>query len=353
LRSLLQPYAADPEIRLVELQNEVSPSGAAGVSWVRALLPTLHSVLPRTPSTVSVSGTEGPSGFARLLRGLRGAPLDVADMHFYGSEDSAYGWMLAAKRAAGPLPLFVGETGSPVEDSAAGPAAANLDQAHWFSVVYAAARSAGVPAPAPWTLNDFTPGTVPGAPATSPQNHFGLYTAAGQPRPAALVVRAAFSGRSASTSNLNFALAGKNGQPMVWARDLPTQGVLAYDPRVGYLRSGSVRLSATRLSRRGAPSYYLVPDKPAVPGQIWTVSVWATGTRVNGTAQLALAWFSSRGSFMGDSSSAPLPQGNPGWTELVVHAQVPPGATSVQMHLKSYGVAGSVWFADVGITVSP
>jgi hypothetical protein len=348
LRSLLRPYAADPEIRLAELKNEVVPSNAVEVAWVRALLPTLRSVLPLTPSTVSVFGT----GFAQLRSELRGAPLDVADMHFYASELSAYGWMLAAKRAAGPLPLFVGEAGDPVNDTAAGPAAAELDQAHWFSVVFAAARAAGVPAPAPWTLNDFAPGTVPGHSLVSSENHFGLYTMTGRARPAAQVVREAFSGRIASTSNLDFTQAGSDGQPVVWSRYLPTQGNLAYDPRVGHQRPGSVRLSATQISPRGAPGYFLVPDNPPLPGQLWQVSAWASGSDVTGTAQLALAWFSSQGTYLGDTSSAPLPQGNPGWTRLLVRTGVPAGATSVQIHLQSYGVAGTVWFTDVGIKVS-
>jgi hypothetical protein len=194
LRSLLRPYADDPEIRLAEIKNEVDPSDAAEVSWVRALLPALHSVLPRTPTTVSVSGATGPAGFSRLLRELHSVPLDVADMHFYGSAQSAFGWMLAAKRAAGPLPLFIGEVGYPADNTTRGQAAADVAQAHWFSVVFAAARAAGVGFPAPWTLNDFMRGTVPGAAAESSQNRFGLYTTAGQPRPAALAVKQAFIG---------------------------------------------------------------------------------------------------------------------------------------------------------------
>jgi hypothetical protein len=358
LRSLLQPYASNPEIRLVELKNEVDPGSAAEVHWLRALLPTLRSVLPGTPSTVSVPSTPGPSGFTQLRRELRGVPLDVADIHFYGSEQKAYGWMLAAKRAAGPLPLFVGEAGSPVEGGPAavgpvGPAAADLDQAHWFSVVFTAARAAGIPPPAPWTLNDFTPGTVPGGgTGVSQQNYFGLYTLTGQQRPAALVVRQAFSGRSASTSNLGLSLSGGDWEPMIWSPFLPDQGILAYDPRVGHLRPGSVRLSDTRISQRGAPSFFLVPANPAIPGQLWSVSAWATGTHVNGTAELALGWFDSHGSYLGASSSAPLPRGNPGWTQLLVRTQVPAGAVSVQVHLKSFGVAGTVWFAGVSIAVS-
>lgn len=68
LRSLLRPYAADPEICLVELPNEVDPRAPAEVTWMCALLPTLRAVLPRMPSTVSVSGTTGPGGFALLAR---------------------------------------------------------------------------------------------------------------------------------------------------------------------------------------------------------------------------------------------------------------------------------------------
>ena len=100
----------------MELKNEVDPSDAAEVAWVRALLPTLRSVMPQTPSTVSVSGTEGPVGFTQLRSELDGAPLDVADMHYYGSEGSAYGWMLSAKQAAGSLPLFIGEIGDAVTE---------------------------------------------------------------------------------------------------------------------------------------------------------------------------------------------------------------------------------------------
>jgi hypothetical protein len=351
LRSFLGPYADDPEIQLVELKNEVDPWNPAEVGWVRALLPTLRSVLPRTPSTVSVSGVAGPSGFVWLRDQLHGAPLDVADMHFYGDELSAYSWMLAAKQAAGPLPLFVGEIGHPAVSGRAGFEAAALAQAHWFSVVFAAARAAGVPPPAPWTLNDFKPGSIP-PPVSSPDEyHFGLYTWTGPPRLSALVVNRAFRGLSTATSNLAFGLGARNGLPMVWSTFLSTQGLLAYDRNVGHRQPGSVRLSNTRLSSMGAPLFYLVPTTPVISGQFWTVSVWAKGTGVNGTAQLSLAWFNSDVSYMGDSNSSPLPQGNSGWTRLLVTARVPPEARSLLICLKSYDNAGTVWFDDVHIAV--
>lgn len=352
LRSLLQHYAADPEVRLVELKNEVNPSDAKQITWVRSLLTYLRSIMPRTPITVSVSGTQGPPGFARLRKELSNAPLDVADLHFYGREGSAYTWMLAAKRAAGSLPLFIGEIGYPAEDGPGGLKAAELYQAHWFDVVFAAARAVGVSIPAPWTLNDFEPGAIPWR-APPVQYDFGLYTTTGQPLPAASVVKDAYKGLGSNTSNLGFDLSGDNGLPAVWSPYLPSQGILAYDPNVGRLRHGSVSLSNTRLSSLGMPSFYLVPVNPAIPSQLWTVSVWAKGIDVNGTAEITLAWFDSSGAFLRNSNSAALPHGNPNWTDLSVRARVPSDAASVQIHLRSFNVSGTVWFDDVHITVSP
>jgi hypothetical protein len=357
LRELLDPYASDPEIQLIELQNEVDPSDTAAVTWVRALLPTLRSVMPHTPSTVSVSGTAGPAGFAQLRTELAGSPLDVADIHLYGSDANAYGWMLAAKRAAGPLPLFIGEAGFPVTISSyGGLEAAELQQAQWFSVVFAAARAAGVPPPAPWILYDFEPGAIPALvhdQVNQPEAyHFGLYSATGQWRPSVWVVRQAFAGQNVAFSDFTAGLSGMSSL-LVWTPTVSQPGELAYDPNVGYLRPGSIRLSDTPRGQGKAPAFSLVPTDPAIPGQLWTVSVWAKGINVNGIAQLSLAWFDSANAYLGETNSSPLPPGNPPWTQLVVRTRVPPGATSVQLILKSNGVAGTVWFDDVQITVSP
>ena len=357
LKQLLDPYASDPEIQLIEIKNEIDPSNAAEVTWARALLPTLRSVMPRTPSTVSVSGAEGPAGFAQLRSELTGSPLDVADIHLYGDDTNAYGWMLAAKRAAGPLPLLIGEAGYPVTASRySGPEAGELRQAQWFSVVFAAARAAGIPPPAPWTLYDFKPGAIPALVKDQVQNpnaySYGLYSATGQWRPAVWVVERAFAGQGVAFSDSTSGLSGMNSL-LVWTPYLPQLGELAYDPNVGYLRPGSVRLSGTRLGQAGAPSFTLVPAHPAIPGQLWTVSVWAKGINVNGVAQLSLSWFDSAGTYLGEVHSNLLPSGNPPWTGLVVRTRVPPDAAAIELFLKSYDVAGTVWFDDVHIAVSP
>jgi hypothetical protein len=355
LKSFLSPYASDPEIQLVELKNEVDPADSAEVAWVRALLPTLRSAMPRTPSTVSVSGVAGPSGFRRLARELAGSPLDVADMHFYDHELSAYSWMLAAKRAAGPLPLFIGEIGAPsVDDNGSGTAAAAYEQAHWYSVVFAAAHAAGVATPAPWTLYDFKPGTVPSAKSDPEQSYYyGLYSDTGKWRPSVDVVKAAFADRSIDTSNLNFNLAGQNKLPMIWSLSHSGQGDLAYDSKVKHLGSDSVRISGTGPCFIGSSSFFLVPTQPAISGQQWTVSAWAKGVDVSGVAQVSLSWFDPAGAYVGNKASDALAQGDPAWTKLTVAARVPRNATGVVVHLKSCGVMGTVWFANVQISVAP
>lgn len=353
LKEFLAPYASDPEIQLVELRNEVDPSDAAEVAWLRALLPTLRSVMPRTPSTVSVSGTEGPAGFTQLKEELSGSPLDVADIHFYGSELTAYSWMVAAKRAAGSLPLFIGEIGYPsTDESGDGAAAAAYAQAHWYSVVFAAARAAGVSTPAPWTLYDFKPGTIPATEDDPSAYNYGLYSATGQVRPSVSVVAAAFAGQSVDTSNLDFKLVGQNNMPMVWAAYFANQGKLAYDPNTTYLGSDSVSLSDTQLSNSGSPSFYMVPTNPVISGQQWTVSAWAKGVNVNGAAQVSLSWYNADGTYIGETSGEALAHGDTTWTKLTVSTRVPANATGVALYLKSSGVAGTVWFADVQIAVS-
>jgi hypothetical protein len=353
LRSLLRPYSDDPEIQLVELKDEVDPADSAAVAWVRALLPALRSVMRRTPSTVSVSGMTGPSGFARLRNELGRAPLDVADMHCYENERSAYSWMLAAKKAAGPLPLFIGELGDPATDShGASTAAAAYQQAHWFSVVFAAARAAGVPTPAPWTLYNFKPGTIPPAERDPQQYYYGLYSDTGKWRPSVDVVKAAFAGRNVETSNLDFSLIADDKLPMVWSSHLSGQQDVPSDPDTKYRGSGVFGLSETAPCVAGAPSLSLVPTNPAIPGQLWTVSVWVRGVDVNAITQVSLSWFDSAGSFVGNVASDPLRRGNSTWTRLSVRTRVPPQVTGVALDLNACGGWGTIWFANVQISVT-
>jgi len=56
----------------------------------------------------------------------------------------------------------------------------------------------GLPTPAPWILNDFSPGAIPpkSRAANLPAEYgYGLFQLNGTPKPAAAVVRRAFTGR--------------------------------------------------------------------------------------------------------------------------------------------------------------
>jgi endo-1,4-beta-mannosidase len=195
--SLLSRYRGDPRIAVVELHNEVSPQDHAAVAWVRAMLPYLSTVLPGTLRTVSVPSVP-PRDFALFTRELKNSPPDFWDFHYYGPPGDAYSVLRSVEALAAPRPLFVGETGYSTNLTQGDQAGQQQAQAAYYRAVFSAASVLGLPAPAPWTLYDFSPGAIP---AQSPAAHrpaqygYGLFHPNGSPKPAAAVVRRAFSGR--------------------------------------------------------------------------------------------------------------------------------------------------------------
>jgi endo-1,4-beta-mannosidase len=195
--SLLSRYRNDPRIAVVELQNEVNPQNHAAVAWVSRLLPYLSAVLPGTLRTVSAASVP-PHVFALLIRELRKSPPDFWDYHYYGPPQDAYSVLSQIKALSGRVPLFIGETGYSTDGSVQGMAAADQAQAAYYRAVFGAAAALRLPAPAPWTLNDFSLRAIPPSPGShdAAQHGFGLFQLNGSPKPAAAVVRGAFSGSS-------------------------------------------------------------------------------------------------------------------------------------------------------------
>jgi hypothetical protein len=102
------------------------------------------------------------------------------------------------KALAASRPLFVGETGYSTDGTPGDQAAQEQAQAAYYQAVFTAAAELGLPSPAPWILNDFSPGAIPpisGIADEPAQYGFGLFQLNGTPKPAAAVVRAAFSGK--------------------------------------------------------------------------------------------------------------------------------------------------------------
>jgi hypothetical protein len=127
---------------------------------------------------------------------LRNSPPNFWDYHYYGPPADARSVLGRIKALAAPRPLFIGETGYSTDATPGDRAAREKAQAVYYRAVFTAAAALGLPAPAPWTLNDFFPGAIPPSPAAHEpaQYGYGLYRLNGTPKPAAAVVRRAFSG---------------------------------------------------------------------------------------------------------------------------------------------------------------
>lgn len=192
--SLLSSYRDDPRIVVVELHNEIKPQDPAAVAWVTKMLPYLSTVMPRTLRTVSTPNVHAEA-FALFTRELRYSPPSFWDYHYYGPAGDAYSELGRIKALATPRPLFVGETGYSTDGPPGDPAAQEQAQADYYRAVFTAAAALGLPAPAPWILNDFYPmGIPPGRMADQPVSYgFGLFQPDGVAKPAAAVVRMAFS----------------------------------------------------------------------------------------------------------------------------------------------------------------
>jgi hypothetical protein len=194
--SLLSRYRDDPRIAVVELQNEVAPQNREAVAWVTTMLPYLSTVMPGTLRTVS-TGSVSPGVFALFTQELKNSPPSFWDYHYYGPAGDAYPLLSRIKALADPRPLFVGETGYSTDGTPGDQAAQEQTQAAYYRAVFTAAATLGLPAPAPWTLNNFSPGAIPPSPAANDpaQYGYGLFQLNGTPKPAAAVVRRAFSGK--------------------------------------------------------------------------------------------------------------------------------------------------------------
>lgn len=202
ISSLLSHYQHDGRIAVVELHNEIYPQDKPAMAWVRTLLPYLSKVLPGTLRTVSTASIS-PQDFQLFTKELGRSRPDFWDYHFYGPAKDALTRLGRLKQIAAPQPLFIGEFGYSTEQppSAEQPATAGTQptplqaQATWYQTVFAATEALQLPRPAPWTLNDFSPGAIPPGQTASDasQYGYGLYEVNGAPKPAAAVVAHAFA----------------------------------------------------------------------------------------------------------------------------------------------------------------
>ena len=343
--AILKPYRDDKRVIAVELKNEFDPSEAAAVAWARKIVPAVRAVAPGLPLTISVDGAVGATGMARIKAALKATPLDYYDFHFYGNSERALANIRRAQAAVAPTPIVIGEVGLNTLQNTEG------EQAAFLARVFAGADAAGVRSVAPWTLNDFAPGAIPasGTARMPTQYRYGLFRTDGSAKPAAAVVKAEWTGTALPAALLDkgFELAAGQGP---WRPYLSELGA-AVKTR-SQARTGQWSISFTRTGRNAAgfPSYRLAPITPVRPGARWHAEVWARGSNATGTTQIALSWFDIDDKWLGGNASAALAPGTTGWTRLVVDQVAPAGAASMQVHLKSGGNQGTVWFDDVTLS---
>ena len=344
--AIVSPYRYDNRILAIGVQNELDTSNPAAIAWAKKIVPVVRAAAPGVPLTISVNTADG-AGLTRLKTALAASPPDYYDFHYYGSSERALPTIKAARAAVAPAPLVIGETGVSSLQNTEG------EQAAYLARVFEAAKVAGVSSVAPWTLNDFTADAIPdsGVAKIPGQYRFGLYRTDGTAKPAAAVVRAAWTGTAYPASLMDLGFENPAGQSP-WTAYLPELGLATKTQAVARTGKWSVSMTNTGKTAGGSPSYRVAPITPVQTGQKWHAEVWARGNAATGINQLALSWFDANDKWLGGGSSAVLPAGTTGWTKLTVDATAPAGAASLQVHLKSGGNTGTVWFDDVALTVA-
>jgi hypothetical protein len=361
--ALLAPYAGDPRIACVELQNELDPHDPAAVTWARGLLPYVQRVVPGTPVTLSATGADQAAALALLQRSLAPAAPDFWSVHlFTGGGERTYWDVRAARTAVAPRPVWVGETGYPTLPGVSGypdiPATADAQeaaQAHFLKTTAEGARRAGLAPIGIWTLDDFTDRGIPVDPgAEAPpagEYHFGLFRTDGSAKPGATVIRHLFaSGRPSLDFDNGFERGVSNGAggvvPAEWSARADAGMEVAQDTAVAHRGLASARLRSLDGSAGGG-FFSIVPvDATALRG---TKAVAAVSVRLasrRAAVTLALQWFDAATRAVGTRYSrraAPTRR----WQELAVVDRAPRRARSVRIFLIGKGVTGSVWFDDV------
>ena len=84
-------------------------------------------------------------------------------------------------------------------------------------------------------------------------------------------------------------------------------------------------------------------------GSLYVATVWARGSAASGDNNISIAWYDAQHHYLGQARSLPLPPGDTPWIELRAAGRPPALAAAYQVHLKSFGNTGTVWFDDVSV----
>jgi hypothetical protein len=356
-RAMVGPYAGDDRVAAIELKNEIDPGDAHAMRWASAMVPFLQRIDGGIPVTLSVTGTNLAARIDAAKAALGGVEPDFWSVHYYDKPELAPEILGAAKEAAAPTPLYVGETG--YFDGDSDPAvrkSADRDdeQVRYLRSLNAATSLLGLPQPAPWILSDFTPAAArTRLPAV--EYRFGLFRTNGRPKPAAAEVRAIFGGPSPDLSfDAGFEQVEPGlptPEPAFWRR----RGAagFALDSTVAHSGASSVSLSGIGGYPTRRALLWTQPPAPWVaPGDHVTLTAWARGAAVTGANRISLVFYDGVRRLLARTSSQPLAAGTTDWTQLTAEADAPPGATYVRIEITSNADVGTAWFDDVALATA-
>jgi hypothetical protein len=209
------------------------------------------------------------------------------------------------------------------------------------------AADLGLPPPAPWIFSDFAPGTL--RVGIDPTEYsFGLRTARGRWKPAAAVVRDDFRHRTRADVDGAFSREHGDGGPTFgsWSLSDPSAGTAAIRP-AGTAHGKVACLSRTAGDDRQVPAF--TQNLPLVRSPTVALTAAVRLAAATGRTRIALAWFDAAHRYVGEDESPDAVNADGSWQLLHVAAHAPPGATEVQISLKSGDDAGTACFDDVRV----
>jgi hypothetical protein len=362
LRDVLGPYVDNSSIGFVELHNEINPTNPVALRWLGAMTREARAIDRRLPLIESVAGSFGIAGLTALARSQLADPPDAYSIHYYDDPSYLLTTLERAQKAVSPVPLIVGEVGYPT--NATNPATQGLPQTEWaqeaeqssvLRAAFDATRRLALPPPAIWMLNDVADTAMPPdvqRKHRAEQTRLGLFNVDGSAKPATADVRHFYATGAISTDfNGSFSHGGPSPtgpQPAAWRIFDPGSAIFAWDSKVGHAAPGSVRISGAKGSARRVPAYYQELWGIQIrPLQTYTVTAWVKGLNLTGNDRIAFAWFDGDRRYLRQKESISLPKGTSDWTQLSVSMSAPQGAAVLEVHLKSSGETGTVWFDDV------
>lgn len=362
LAAVLGRYANNPNIAFIHLRNEVDPTDATLMTWLKSLIPYARTLMGNIPISISKADSGGYASFESLPAALSPVVPDFWDWHWYPTsvDGLLYPMLQHVIASIKPNFLHIGETGcstfstygAAINGIPASTTAMNAYQEFWIRVMAQACKELGLTFHV-WMLYDVDPA---GAPAEGHDYSyaFGLYTSTGVAKPAVATLTGIWGGGSISQSFNGTMEAGVDDGagsfvPAIWrvSNTGGNTGTLLWDQSVAHSGSASMKFTATT----GTPSIWTVPVSSHVtPGDTVAASCWAQGSASTGTNQIAIAFYDLSGTFLSQLSSAALAGGSPTWTQLTASGTVPANAVYARIFLKAGNNTGSVWFDDVSYT---